>query len=474
MKVFSFRRLTALTRIKLRSVSLRFGLAYAVLFIGSAMLFLSFIWWGTVGLIERQTEQSITSDAHLIFNALQLHKDTSLSTLINERLEQDIDDNALYLLVNKNGKRITGNLIEWPSVIKTTHSWYTILVKRVDIDNVAKVRAYDMPGGERLLIGRDMRGLTELSHMLTKVLLWVCVMIALLAFSGGLLTRRLLRRIISSISRTTSAITQGDMTRRLPVHGQDKELDAVSATVNEMLDRIARLMDGVKQVSNSIAHDLRTPLTRARNQLEEAVIHATNEDELRAVINQTIRGLDHLTNICSALLRIAQIEAGARRSAFTQFDFVAILQDIIEFYEPVAEEENLKLAHSFPETLMFFGDRTMFQQAVVNLVDNAIKFSPAGGVITLSLKVISPLPDQKSSHPQMELIVEDQGTGMTEADMARATERFFRADQARNTPGSGLGLSLVQAIVQLHGGTISLSSANPGLRVVITAPLSLA
>ncbi|KXV77059.1 histidine kinase, partial [Acetobacter malorum] len=223
---------------------------------------------------------------------------------------------------------------------------------------------------------------------------------------------------------------------------------------------------------NAIAHDLRTPITRARTQLEDAALHAKNEDELRAAIEQAVGNLDNVTSICEALLRIAQIESGARRSAFVLFDLIPALQDVCELYEAVAEEHGLRFVQHLPDHLPFFGDRAMFQQAVANLLDNAIKFSPPHGTITLSAEILSTARRTDGSRgKRLRLSVTDEGIGMSEADMARASERFFRAEQARNTPGSGLGLSLVQAIVQLHDGTLQLASNTPGLITRIEIPL---
>jgi signal transduction histidine kinase len=236
-----------------------------------------------------------------------------------------------------------------------------------------------------------------------------------------------------------------------------------------MLDRIVRLMDGVRQVSNSMAHDLRTPITRARAQLEEASLTAKSEDELRRAIDKAVVNLDNVTSICEAILRIAQIEAGARRSAFSEFDLVSALETVVELYEAVAEEHQVNFVCQMPEKLPFFGDCILYQQAVANLLDNAIKFSPPQSTIRLTVEV-TPAPSD-TAPALVHLTLADQGPGMNDADMARATERFFRAEQARNTPGSGLGLSLVQAIIQLHGGTLQLASNAPGLVVKIETPL---
>lgn len=456
----------------LRSVSLRFALVYGTLFVCSAVLFLSFIWWGTVGLLEHRVEQAITTDSRALLNIWSEGGPTGLTMIIDDRLEQDIDDNALYLLVNKDNKWVAGNLAEWPRQITINDHWFTMPVKRSYTEDMAKVRAYALPNGYRLLIGRDISGRTLLRKIVTDTLLWACVMVTLLAIGGGWLVRRLFRHVIHSISRTTQAITHGDMSRRMPVQGSDDELDEIAITINEMLERISRLMDGVRQVSNAIAHDLRTPITRARTQLEDAALHAKNEDELRAAIEQAVGNLDNVTSICEALLRIAQIESGARRSAFVLFDLIPALQDVCELYEAVAEEHGLRFIQHLPDHLPFFGDRAMFQQAVANLLDNAIKFSPPHGTITLSAEVLSTARRTDGSRGErLRLSVTDEGIGMSEADMARASERFFRAEQARNTPGSGLGLSLVQAIVQLHDGTLQLASNTPGLITRIEIPL---
>jgi signal transduction histidine kinase len=225
-----------------------------------------------------------------------------------------------------------------------------------------------------------------------------------------------------------------------------------------MLDRIGRLMDGVRQVSNAIAHDLRTPIARARARLEDAASHAGTETELRMAVERAVADLDGVTSVFQALLRIAEIEAGSRRSAFAEIDLGPLLADLADLYAAVAEDNGLNLTLRVADTLPAFGDRDMLQQAVANLLDNAIKFSPPGGGIVLAAERLE---------KQVLISVSDQGPGIPEHDRARATERFFRGEQARNTPGSGLGLALVQAVATLHEGTVVLEDANPGLRVTM-------
>jgi signal transduction histidine kinase len=228
-----------------------------------------------------------------------------------------------------------------------------------------------------------------------------------------------------------------------------------------MLDRITRLMDGVREVSNSIAHDLRTPITRARTRLEDAAMRAQTKDDLRSAIERATDDLDGIVAVFQALLRIAEIEAGARRSAFAPFDAAPLLLDIGELYTAVAEERGIALHTDVTGPLPLMGDRELIQQAVANLLDNALKFSPAHTLISLSAL---------QHNDTVGISVADQGRGMSEADRDRATERFFRAESARNTSGSGLGLALVAAVATLHNGTLILRDNNPGLRAVMSLP----
>ncbi|GEN63121.1 two-component sensor histidine kinase [Acetobacter oeni] len=456
----------------LRSAGVRFALGYAVLFWVSAVLFLSVIWWGTAGLLERQVEASVSADARALSERWTDGGLSALALTIEDRLEDNVDDDALYLLVDPKNQRVAGNLSVWPADVAMSGVWYQLTIRRAGSRGVAEVQAFDLPSGYRLLVGRDVRGRTNLRRLLTDTLLWAWVVITILTFVGALLVRNMFRRMISSIARTTSAIAHGDMSRRMALSGRGDELDEVAEAINEMLDRIARLMDGVKQVSNAIAHDLRTPITRARAQLEYAALHAHDEAGLRSAIENGVSDLDNITAVFEALLRIAQIEAGSRRSAFASFDLIPVLQDIVELYEPVADEQSIRIIPRMPGHLPFYGDRSMIQQAASNLLDNAIKFSPHGGTITVSAAIGPELSyDGKADGQTVTVAVTDEGVGMSEADLERASERFFRADSARNTPGSGLGLSLVQAIAQLHGGTLQFVRRSPGLAVEMQLPL---
>lgn len=230
-----------------------------------------------------------------------------------------------------------------------------------------------------------------------------------------------------------------------------------------MLDQIGHLMDGVRTVSDSIAHDLRTPITRARARLEDAARNASNADELRAAVDRAMADLDDITAVFQALLRIAEIEAGARRSAFARFDAAPIAAGLAELYEAAAEAHGLQLSIELANPLPVWGDTALVQQALANLLDNAVKFSPPGGRVTLS---------GEARDGRVRLGVQDQGPGIPDADRARAADRFYRGEAARQTPGYGLGLALARAVAALHGGTLTLGDNAPGLRATLDVPAS--
>ena len=442
-----------------RSAGLRLAMVYALLFALSALALVLFLWWATAGLLDRQVEAAIRADAQGLFEQWQGGGLAALQTTIEDRLAENVDDDAIYLLTDREMHPLAGNLTGWPATVTAAELPYELMVSRAGISGLARVQRFDLPDGSRLLIGRDVETRTPLRGLLTSALLWSLVLLAMLGSVGGLVMQRLFRRMIASVSVTAGAIAQGDLGRRVRLSGRGDEFDGLAETINEMLDRIARLMDGVREVSNSIAHDLRTPIARARARLEDAAEHAEGATELRAAVGRAVSDLDSVAAVFDALLRIAEIEAGSRRSAFANFDLGPLLADLAELYAPSAEEREQTLVLHAPPMLPVHGDRDLLGQALVNLLDNALKFSPPGGIVRL---------EAEATEGTIIIVVQDQGPGIPEADRARATERFFRGEAARQTPGSGLGLALVEAVAHLHGGTLSLQDAAPGLRAVLT------
>ena len=445
-----------------RSAGLRLAMVYAVLFAASALALVLFLWWATAGLLDRQVEAAIRADEQGLFEQWQGGGVEALQTTIEDRLAENVDDDAIYLLIDRQMHPLAGNLTSWPTGVTAADTPYDLMVSRAGVTSMARVRRNDLPDGNRLLVGRDVETRTSLRALLTSALLWSLVLLALLGSVGGLVMQRLFRRMIASVSATATAIAQGDLGQRVRVSGRGDEFDRLAETINDMLDRIGRLMDGVREVSNSIAHDLRTPITRARTRLEDAVEHADNPADLRAALCRAVADLDGVTAVFNALLRIAEIEAGTRRSAFADSDFAPVLRDLAELYTAPAEERGLALRFAAPDCLPIHGDRDLIGQAVVNLLDNALKFSLPGGAVRLAA-------DRQPF--SVTLTVEDSGPGILAGDRERATQRFFRGEQARQTPGSGLGLALVEAVAHLHGGSLALEDAAPGLRAVLRLPL---
>jgi signal transduction histidine kinase len=449
------------TRRLLRSAGFRFAAVYALLLAVSAAALAMFLWWSTAGLLDRQTTAAIQADAQSLSERFAAGGLRALVLTIEDRLTQNVEDDALYLLIDPAGQRIAGNLEHWPQGAAQNGAWYELPIERAGMRSLAVVQSFDLPGGFRLLIGRDVQVRAQLRGLLADALLWAILVVVAMASAGALVVRSMFRRTLASVSATAAAIGGGDFTQRVTLSGRGDEFDQLAETINDMLDRMGRLMEGVREVSNAIAHDLRTPITRARAKLEDAGLHAGTVGELRAAIERATVDLDDIVAVFQALLRIAEIEAGSRRAAFATLDVSPLLADVAELYGVVAEEKGIALTVQVPPRLPAFGDRDLIQQAVVNLVDNAVKFSPPGGTVVLSAT---------AARAGVEIAVADQGSGMPEADRARAAERFFRGESARNTPGSGLGLALVQAVAQLHGGSLALADAAPGLVAILSLP----
>ncbi len=446
----------------LNSAAVRFAAIYTGLLAISAGALAMFLWWATAGLLDRQVETAIRLDARSLAERWEEGGLPALILTIQDRLASNVDDDAIYLLVNDQMLPLAGNLGQWPLPVRRSDGWYELQVQRAGIRSLARVHRYDLPNGYHLLVGRDVRNRAQLRQLLTDALLWAMLVVAVMATAGGLVVRSLFRRTLANVSATAAAVAAGDFAQRVKLSGRGDEFDQIAEMINDMLDRIGRLMDGVRQVSNAIAHDLRTPITRARTRLEDATLHSDNATELHAAIERAIADLDGIVAVFHALLRISEIEAGSRRSAFARFDLSPLLASVAELYDAVAEEKDVRLTVDVPATLPAYGDRALIHQAVANLVDNAVKFSPAGGTVALRA-----VPGGRGAS----IIVSDQGAGIPATDRGRATERFFRGETARSTPGAGLGLALVQAVAQLHGGELRLGDGNPGLVASLLIPV---
>ncbi len=454
----------------LRSASGRFALFFTAFFAAAATMAAVVLWWNTAGTLDRQTDASIRADATAL---VERQRDAGLQALaaaIEDRLALDVQNESLYLLMGPamgpDRTVLAGNLEVWPPEANADSPWIRMVLQRDGVDSEARLLRIDLPTGHRLLVGRDVAEKLRLRGLLGEGIAWAAASSGAIALMGAFFLRRALERRLQPVYGTAEAIGAGDLTRRVPLSERRDEFDRLGMTMNAMLDRIAQLMEGVRGVSDAIAHDLRTPIARARAKLEESLIDAADEAALRAAVEQGIADLDNIARVFKAVLRIAEVEAGARRAAFGPLDLTQMLTDAAELYGASAEERDQVLEVALDAELPLVGDRDLLLQAVANLLDNALKFTPDGGTVRLTGHL---------GEGVIEIAVSDDGPGLAAEDRARAGERFFRADAARTTPGSGLGLSLVRAVVALHGGQVVLDDtapgrAPPGLRVRLWLP----
>lgn len=372
-----------------------------------------------------------------------------------------------YFVGDDSYNKIAGNLHEWPSTKEYRNGWLgfdfeSLAGSIVDpVGNEFIARSMQLPSGEHILVARHYADVLNSTKLVAGALTRSMVATIVLGTIGCAITAALSMRRIEGINTSLRRIMSGDFSERIEVSHSSGDFRRLSENVNQMLDRIEVLMTGVRQVSDNIAHDLRTPLTRLRNKLSD--LHDNCDDSAtREQVEALIDEADGLLGTFSALLRIAQVESGNRRSGFAEVDLCTVVSDVIELYEPLASDKEQHFKTALARVGKVIGDRNLLFQAVANLVDNAIKYTPEGGEVMVGVSIE---PDA------YRIYVADTGMGVPEADREKVFQRFFRVESSRGChPGNGLGLSLVQAVVRLHDGSISLEDNHPGLRVVIRLP----
>ena len=378
----------------------------------------------------------------------------------------------LYLVTTYSGDSLAGNIVDMPVSVLQNEGWSEITYRHSEGGNAAKesralVRVVSLPGGFRLLVGRDFEERDRLRQILAQPARWAVVLIVVMGVAGGIFVARRVLKRIDSMTATNERIMAGDLSGRLAVTGSGDEFDRLANSLNAMLERIEALMSGLKQVSDNIAHDLKTPLTRLRNRTEEALRTAKSEADYRAALESTIEESDGLIRTFDALLMIARAEAGEARHGMTDFDANDVARSVVELYEPLAEEKGLRLAAEIDGPLPVHGSRELVGQALANLVDNAIKYGAAARPGDKSEIHVAAHREDGSAL----LTVADRGRGIAVEDRGRAVERFVRLETSRTRPGVGLGLSLASAVARLHGGELRLEDNAPGLRVTLALPV---
>ena len=450
----------------LHTSTFRLALVYTVLFAGSVLLLLGFIYWSTVAYMSAQTDATIEADITGLAEQYRERGLDGLAETISERLERDPDSSSVYLLASPSRTPLAGNLSAWPEASPAADGWLEFEFKDPRARGrlfQARARSFVLQGGLQLLVGRDTRELRATEQLITRALLWGLAITLALALLGGIIMSRGMLRRIDIINQPSHNIMAGDLSQRIPTRGSGDEIDQLALNLNSMLDEIERLMNGIRHVSDNIAHDLRTPLTRLRNRLEQLRTDLEDESPHRERVDESIADADRLLATFAALLRIARIEAGGHKPNFKPVDFTQLVRDAAELYEALAEEKQMRFATHAEDAVYVIGDRDLLFQALINLLDNAIKYTPAGGKILLELRRAGEVA---------EVVVSDTGPGIPEFERARVSQRFYRLETSRSTPGSGLGLSLVDAVARLHHAELSFEDNEPGLIATLQLQIS--
>jgi signal transduction histidine kinase len=439
----------------LRSTSIRLALGYAGLFIVSSLILVGFLWWRTAGYLDREIDAVIIADTQAIGDRLRDFGLSGAIQTINERISRTADEHTVYLLTDPKLTPIAGNLDAWPLDVGRPQGWYQVQLVRDDKPYATRVFNVQMPGDFHLLVGRDVQTRIAVRGLILQSLIWAGLIAVMLAIAGGLLVRRSVLRRVEAINRTARAIVQGDFSQRVPTRDSTDEFDQLTQIINNMLGQIQVLIEGIRNTSNAVAHDLRTPLTELRSRLEGLLRNPGPNEVVAGELQDAISDIDRLIGIFNALLRLSELDSGVRRAGFRRIELADLINEVSELYEPIAEEKRIALNVDISNRMAIDGDPFLLAQAVGNLIDNAIKYTPENGVISILLR--------RSADGKTVIAVADNGPGIATEERGRVVERFYRGDASRKTPGVGLGLSVVAAVARLHGGMLEFTDNQPGL-----------
>jgi signal transduction histidine kinase len=455
VKKLDVRRLTRTTAVR---IALRYALLYALL-AGAAI---GVLYWATGRYIDLQLHAGLREDFNLLLDRYRAEGLEALAAIIASRSESATDEGRFYLLVDKEQKKLAGNLRGLPPEDPLPLDGHVHIVWVED--DIIPIKVYDdafwpvigseLPDGSTLVVTRSVAEAEALNMYSFYALSALLAVIVLLALTMGVLTANTILRRIDGITHVTSDIMNGDLNRRMSVSDRGDEFDALSERLNAMLDRIEQLLKGMREVTDNVAHDLRSPLTRLRNRLEVTLLEKRDEAEYRQAMQEAIADAEGLVKTFNAILQISQAEAGTVRAEMAPVDLTQLIKDSADLYGPLAEEAGIRLEVRNGDEITVNGNRNLLSQAIGNLLDNAVKFTPAGGTITLTAK---------RSAEGAEVSVADTGPGIPSEDRKRVLQRYVRLDKARDTEGNGLGLSLVEAIARQHGATFTLEDNKPGL-----------
>ncbi len=457
-----------------RTTPFRLTLLFLALFASAASAFLAYIYVATAGEATRRTDQEITREMRSLVAA---YDRAGLNAVNQSLIERAASERPfLYLLMNKAEKRISGSIEESPvEKFSGPPTWTSFSVTDVDAQgrqakHPARGLQERLKGGEILFVGADVGEDEAYVDKIIHALQGAGALVIVLGLSGGVLVSRNVSRSMAGLTEVVDAVRNGDLAARAPVRGTRDEFDELALGLNEMLDRLERSMAGHKHAGDAIAHDLRSPLTRLRARLETASmdVDAGKGDPTKALA-QALEDTDGVLKTFGAVLSIARLQAAGVAPDPQLFDPADLAADISELYEPLCEDKGIDFAAEFARDLQVRGNREFLAQALANILDNAVKYTPSGGAIMLRVR--------RRSSGEVEYSVTDTGPGVPDADRERVVQRFVRLENSRNQPGAGLGLSLVVAVAEAHGGRLELDEGpgkvgemGPGLRVALILP----
>jgi len=441
-----------------RTSAFRLGMLYGGVFVVAVLILLGLVYWRTAGFMTRQNDALIESELRA-FRKLDL---PTLKADIAFEIDRDIRHINVYGLFAQNGERLAGNLVSVPRGLAEDGAVQRLQEAALDDRDPASAQmrgaALALPGGELLVVGRDVEPLVEIRRIILRALAWVGTTVLLAGIATTIaLSLNPLRRI-RAIRAASLRVMRGDVRARLPLTSRHDELDMLARIVNDMLEEIERLLSEVKSVCDAVAHDLRTPLTRLRAAIYRLQEDLSGQPAHRAAAERAVAETDALLARFQALLRISEIEDRQRRSGFGEVDLDAIVAQTVELYEPMAEDHGVELIYAPRRSLRIDGDGELLFEALNNLVDNAIKFSPHGGRVRVGV-------ERDAQGPRVDVL--DEGPGIADAERDTVMQRFYRSEAVRDTPGSGLGLSIVSAIARLHRFDLEIAREANGTRATL-------
>lgn len=444
------------------STSFRLALAQGLLVVAAAAIISTMFYFGTVGVLSQGIEAKYVSISNRLIGAFQAGGRPRLQQEIQRLLDDGIDsDTEVYLLTDAEGHVIGGNVSAWPLDTTPLDRFTDQNIIRAGRPSTSRLLPRRLSNGDILVVGRDMADQSEIASLVWKSIGGSAAVTILLAIAGATAFRRQVDARLAAIRRTARQIVTGDMSSRIPPSSREDEFARLSEEINQMLDRIHHLMDGTIRVSNAIAHDLRTPLSRIRGRLDEALRMGADVDRLSSAASASIAAIDDLIGVFDKLLTIAEAEAGTLRRSFGAVALAPLVGEVVELYDAMAEEKGVSLTAAIEQQAMAEGDKDLLGIAVSNLVDNALKYAGKGAHVRVGVR-----EEQRA----VSVIVADDGPGIPAEERTKVLERFYRLDEGRSQPGNGLGLSLVAAIVALHHGKLMLEDAAPGLLVRVELP----